>query len=237
VTDVLTACYHECRTCPIRDIPSTTLYKLPRSDIPFEVARVDVVEERRVMNLSRWKQRLTMERGQKDTYFALHPQSPLLPVEREAFTGLAYYPSDPDYRFELELHEHTQKKPVQMTYTKGEAKAFLRWGEFRFTIGGEAQVLQVYTSSTHDLAFFVPFRDTTSGTETYGAGRYLDLKPERDLTAEGKWILDFNQAYNPWCAYNAAYTCPFVPPENWLDVPIPAGEKQYSSTRKKSTAL
>jgi len=189
------------------------------------------------MTLSRWKQRLTMDRGQKDTYFALHPQSPLPPGDRDAFTGLAYYPPDPDYRFELELHEHAQKKPVPMTYTKGETKTFLRWGEFRFTIRGEAQVLQAYTSSTHDLAFFVPFRDTTSGAETYGAGRYLDLKPERHLTTEGKWVLDFNQAYNPWCAYNAAYTCPFVPPENWLEVPILVGEKQYSSTRKKSTAL
>ncbi len=179
------------------------------------------------MTHSRWTQRLKLERDQKDTYFAIHPQSPIPLDDRDAFTGLAYYPPDQAYRFELKLHEHAQKTKVPMTYTAGETKEFLRWGEFRFMIGGDAQVLQVYKSSPEDPAFFLPFRDATSGGETYGAGRYLDLKPERHQTEEGTWILDFNQAYNPWCAYNTAYTCPFVPPENWLDVAIPVGEKQY----------
>lgn len=180
------------------------------------------------MTSPRWKQLLKMERDQKDTYLAIHPQSPISPEDRDEFTGLDYYPPDQDYRFELELHEHAQKKRVPMTYTKGETKAFFRWGEFQFMIGCEEHVLQAYTSSTDNPVFFVPFRDTTSGNETYGAGRYLDLKPERHQTDEGTWILDFNQAYNPWCAYNEDYTCPFVPPENWLDVPIPVGEKKYS---------
>ena len=79
---------------------------------------------------------------------------------------------------------------------------------------------------------WVPFRDKTSGKETYGAGRYLDLEPERQRTAEGKWILDLNRAYNPWCAYSEAYTCPFIPPENWLEVPIRAGEKRYPFKKK-----
>ena len=70
--------------------------------------------------------------------------------------------------------------------------------------------------------------DVTSGKETYSAGRDLDLEPDRDRTAEGKWILDFNKAYNPWCVYSEDYTCPLVPPENWLEVPIRAGEKNYS---------
>jgi len=74
---------------------------------------------------------------------------------------------------------------------------------------------------------FVPFKDATSGKETYGAGRYLDLEPGRDRTQGEKWILDFNQAYNPWCAYSEAYNCPFVPTENWLEAPIYAGEKDY----------
>jgi len=65
------------------------------------------------------------------------------------------------------------------------------------------------------------------GKETYGAGRYLDLEPGRDGTQEGKWILDFNQAYNPWCAYSEAYACPFVPVQNWLEVPIHVEERDY----------
>ncbi|MHA1701352.1 MAG: DUF1684 domain-containing protein, partial [Promethearchaeota archaeon] len=71
------------------------------------------------------------------------------------------------------------------------------------------------------------FRDETSGKETYGAGKYLDLEEENHKISKGKWILDFNVAYNPFCAYSEKYACPFVPPENWLKVPIFAGEKKY----------
>jgi uncharacterized protein (DUF1684 family) len=73
----------------------------------------------------------------------------------------------------------------------------------------------------------VPFKDVTSGQGTYGAGRYLDLTMARDRTPNGKWIVDLNKAYNPWCAYSGDYTCPFVPQENWLTVPVRAGEKNY----------
>jgi uncharacterized protein (DUF1684 family) len=75
---------------------------------------------------------------------------------------------------------------------------------------------------------FVPFRDATSGQETYGAGRYPDLDSARNRTADGKWILDLNRAYNPWRVYGENYTCPFVPQVNWLTVPVRAGEKNYS---------
>ena len=75
--------------------------------------------------------------------------------------------------------------------------------------------------------FFVPFRDATSGIETYNEGRYLDLEPAIHLTDEDKWILDFNEAYNPWCAYSGGYSCPFAPPENRLNVPVRAREKAY----------
>ena len=176
---------------------------------------------------SRWKQLLKMERDQKDTFLSRYPNSPLPLEDCTGFKGLDYYPPNQDYRFELVLHTHAQKMRVTMTYTKGETKAFLRWGEFRFTIGGEEQVLQAYKSSSDDPFYFVPVRDATSGRETYGAGRYLDLKPDLHQTDEGKWILDFNRAYNPWCDYNKEYTCPFVLPENWLDVPILAGEKKH----------
>jgi hypothetical protein len=131
------------------------------------------------------------------------------------------------YRFELELHEHLEKGMVRMAYTKGNEQDFVRWGEFRFKIDGKELSLQAYKRSREEEMLFVPFKDATSGKETYGAGRYLDLEPERDCTVDGKWILDFNQAYSPWCAYSEAYTCPVVPMENWLEVPIYAGEKDY----------
>jgi uncharacterized protein (DUF1684 family) len=173
-----------------------------------------------------WKKLLKMEREQKDTFFLIHPQSPIPLEEREKFKGLDYYQPDPNYRFEVKLHEHPKKERIKMSYTKGEEQEFIRWGEFRFKIGSQEQVLQVYKSNPDEDRLFVPFRDATSGKETYGTGRYLDFEPERDCTTDGKWTLDFNKAYNPWCIYSENYTCPFVPPENWLKVPIHAGEKK-----------
>jgi uncharacterized protein (DUF1684 family) len=179
------------------------------------------------MVISEWKADMEAARESKNVFFAEHWQSPIPPQDRLRFKGLEYYPPDPDYRFELELHEHPEKQMVRMAYTKGNEQDFLRWGEFRFEIGGKEKTLQAYKRSREEETLFVPFKDTTSGKKTYGAGRYLDLEPETDRTQEGKWILDFNQAYNPWCAYSEAYTCPFVPVENWLEVPIQAGEKNY----------
>lgn len=114
-----------------------------------------------------------------------------------------------------------------MKYSQGEAKAFLRWGEFRFTIGDRESVLQVYKRTPEEKLLFVPFRDATCGKETYSAGRYLNLEAERHHASEEKWIVDFNEAYNPWCVYSKTYTCPFVPPENWLEASIRAGEKMF----------
>lgn len=179
------------------------------------------------MEIDEWKAQLERERWEKDRFFAEHWQSPIPPRDRANLKGLDYYPPDPAYRFELELHEHEAKKIVRMAYTKGNKQDFIPWGEFRFKIDSEECVLQAYKSDPEDEKLFMPFRDATSGVETYGAGRYLDLDPARDRTADGKWILDFNKAYNPWCVYSEDYTCPFVPPENWLKVPIRAGEKNY----------
>jgi hypothetical protein len=180
------------------------------------------------MQISEWKEGLEREREMKDRFFAEHWQSPIPAKERTRFERLDYFPPDPAYRFELELHEHEEKRVVRMAYTKGQEQDFLRWGEFRFKVSDKEQAIQAYKSDSTQERLFILFRDATSGKETYGAGRYLDLEPDRDQTAEGEWILDFNRAYNPWCVYSEDYTCPFVPPENWLEVPMRAGEKNYS---------
>lgn len=182
--------------------------------------------------ISEWKKRVKTEREEKDKFFLLHPQSPIPFEERKRFKGLQCYPPNPNYRFELELHEHDEKRVVKMAYTKGNEQDFLRWGEFQFRISDQKQVLQAYKSNPDEDRLFIPFKDETSGKETYGAGRYIDLELERDHTSEERWILDFNKAYNPWCVYSEAYTCPFVPPENWLKVPIRAGEKSHSLKSK-----
>ena len=179
------------------------------------------------MSLSDWKANVERARETKDAFFAQNWQSPIPPQDHPRFKGLQYYPPDSSYRFELELHEHPEQQVARMAYTKGNEQDFVRWGEFRFKIVGKEQTLQAYKRSREEETLFVPFKDATSSKETYGAGRYLDLEPDRNRTQEGKWILDFNQAYSPWCVYSEAYTCPFVPVENWLEVPIYAGEKDY----------
>ncbi|KPK75115.1 MAG: hypothetical protein AMJ89_04815 [candidate division Zixibacteria bacterium SM23_73] len=185
------------------------------------------------MEISEWKIRLDAQRQGKDRFFGQHWQSPIPSEERASFERLTYYPPDPDYRFELKLHEHGHKQIMKIEDTVGNIRSLIRWGEFRFKITGTECVLQAYKSDSREERLFVPLRDATSGKETYNAGRYLDLDPENHLTPEGKWIVDFNEVYNPFCAYSQAYACPFVPPENWLKVPVHAGEKDYVHKKQR----
>jgi len=179
------------------------------------------------MEISQWKSEIQAEREQKNLFFKEHSQSPIPPEGRSAFEGLNYYPPDQNYRFEIELHEHGTKEKIKVQDTQGNEREFLRWGEFKFKISDTDCQLQAYKSSPEEDRLFVPFRDATSGKETYGSGRYLDLETGKHQISEGKWIVDFNEAYNPWCAYSKDYACPFTPPENWLKIPIYAGEKNY----------
>lgn len=183
--------------------------------------------------ISEWKKDLDQERNEKDKFFLRGLQSPLPIEDQTRFRGLIYYDLDPDYRFELELHEHRDKKVQQIQDSGGNARNLLQFGEFRIKIGNEECILQAYKINPQDERLFIPFKDITNAKETYGAGRYLDLHYERDYTPEGRWILDFNRAYNPWCAYSKDYLCPFVPAENWLKVAIYAGEKNYPQEKKQ----
>ncbi|MFB6300966.1 MAG: DUF1684 domain-containing protein [Halobacteriales archaeon] len=166
-------------------------------------------------------------RQQKEAYFEEHPHSPIPPEQQESFPGLDFFPVDGRYRFELTLDEHDEKERVTVETTTGGEQEYHRWGAFRFEVDGVTYTLQAYRPTDGGERLWVPFRDETNDDETYGAGRYLDLEPEEHQTEGGKWILDFNEAYNPSCAYNKAYECPLIPMENWLDVRIEAGEKEY----------
>lgn len=174
-----------------------------------------------------WRDRLRESRARKNEYFGNNPHSPIPESERAAFDGLSHFPIDEEYRFELPLHEHDETGTITVGTSTGTEREYVRWGEFRFELDGEEVVLQAYKGDPDDDRLWVPFRDATSGEETYGAGRYLDLEPEAHRTPDGEWIVDFNEAYNPTCAYSDAYECPLPPTENWLDVPIEAGEKAY----------
>jgi len=181
------------------------------------------------LNIVEWKERIEKDREEKNRFFLLDPRSPIPRGEHRRLLGkgLSYYPPDPDLFFELFLYEHRDKKKIEVETTKGGIQEFIRWGEFRFNMDEKQCVIQAYRSNPEEERLWIPFRDKTSGKDTYGAGRYIDLETGKHLTSDGKWILDFNKAYNPWCAYSEEYVCPFIPPENWLEIPIKAGEKKY----------
>jgi len=161
-----------------------------------------------------WKETIRTQRARKNESFRTAPRSPIPAEDRADFEGLSYYPVDESSRFELELREFDDPETVTVaTSTDGE-REYLRWGEFQFEVDGETVTLVAYKSDPDDDRLWVPIRDATSGDETYGAGRYLDLEAETHQTDEGTWILDFNQAYNPTCAYADQYDCPLPPTEN-----------------------
>ena len=166
--------------------------------------------------LSRW-------RAEKDAFFRAAGQSPLTQEQIGAFEGLQYFPEDPALRFSLTVEEYPNAQVVTLQTSTGVEASYLRWGQVRFAVDGRAQTLTLFRDAPQG-AWFLPLRDATSGGETYGAGRYLEVEPGADGTAV---ILDFNYAYNPYCAYNPDWTCPIPPAENTLTVPVRAGERAF----------
>ena len=165
-------------------------------------------------------------RADKDDYFKnAGAGSPIPVAEREAFAGLPYFPVDRALRFEeLTLEPYTGGQPstFQIPTSDGKLRPAHRAGILAFELGGERRVLTGYTFDGDDgEGVFVPFLDATSGTESYGAGRYLDIEPEHD----GTYTLDFNLAYHPSCVYDIRYSCPLTPAENRLPIRIEAGER------------
>lgn len=180
---------------------------------------------------SRYAHEINEQRRQKDRFFAAAPQSPLPHEDRhERFTGLAYYSPDPAFRVTAEVVPFAQPEIVQLATSTGEIRPQARYAELRFRIG--SQVMRLYGFAdphehhTHEL--FVPFRDATSGRETYGAGRYLEVELDHHADGAHTATLDFNLAYNPYCAYSPDYSCPIPPAENTLPVAITAGERAYT---------
>ncbi len=171
-----------------------------------------------------WTRALARFRSEKDAFIGTSRGSPLPQEERAGFAGLRYFDPDPSFRFEAQLHRYSNPASVMMATSKGTRQLFNRVGYFEFALEGKQVRVQAYQSAERDEpAIFIPFRDGTSGKESYGAARYLDLQVEHD----DNYAVDFNYAYNPYCAYSEDYVCPLPPQENWLAVSIRAGEKKY----------
>ncbi len=166
-------------------------------------------------------------RAQKDEFFAAHPQSPLTPEQQQTFHGLSYFPENPALRLEVMLEEFPEKDEIRMQTSTGDIRAYTRYGRFQFMVDGEPAALTVYAD---EHGFFLPFVDALAGKETYGAGRYLEPRP----LGNGRFLVDFNLAYNPYCAYNEQWSCPVTPAENRLRVPIRAGERVWAEEQQPS---
>lgn len=167
-------------------------------------------------------------RIEKDKFFRNSDDSPLLEKHKKEFHGLSYFPIDLKYRFEVVLQKYIEKKTIKITTSAGTQREALKYGYFEFNMQGQKCRLQVYKlldiQKKYPHLLFVPFMDATAGQDSYAGGRYVDLM-END---SGLYVLDFNIAYNPSCAYGKeGYACPIPPVENKLDVEIRAGEKNY----------
>jgi uncharacterized protein (DUF1684 family) len=164
-------------------------------------------------------------RADRDEYLRGAHDSPIPHARRHDFPGLPYFPVDESLRFEgLQLEPYAGAEPasIEIPTSDGQPRPAIRAGVFRFDIGGTRHSLTGYTfDSGASESVFVPFLDLTSGQETYGAGRYLDLFPEDD----GTYALDFNLAYHPSCVYDPRFSCPLTPAENRLPIRIEAGER------------
>lgn len=159
-------------------------------------------------------------RKQKDEFFQSSAQSPLTAHQKHNFEGLRYFPENDDLRLELDINKFDQPDEIQIQTNTGEVQSYTRLGKVEFKVEGKAASLTVYKNRN---GFFLPFADALAGGETYGAGRYLD---PHELPGD-RLLLDFNLAYNPYCAYNENWSCPLTPGENRLAVPIRGGEKVF----------
>lgn len=172
--------------------------------------------------------RIAWERWQatRARLFREHPQSPVPAPARGDYTGPHLFDYDPSWSLTAAV-QPAEPQRLEIVTSNVEAMAFTRFGRAQFTHAGEQLGLELYWLEGYGGGLFVPFADTTSGRETYGAGRYLlDTVKGADLgQQDGRLVLDFNFAYQPSCAYDPRWTCPLAPPANRLSVPVRAGER------------
>lgn len=208
-------------------------------------ANADLVDwRRRVGDLYRLRGSDALERWRtgRDELFKTHPQSPIEPMERDSFEGLQYFPYDPAFRVRAALEDGDGSELLIDTGGEDGAVRYRRAGTLAFELGGQACRLTVLSLIQYAGGLFVPFRDTTSGHQTYGGGRYLfDTAKDTDglvleiTPGSPEVVLDFNYGYNASCAYSPRWACPLAPPENFLKVPVKAGELTYKAPQAAVT--
>ncbi|MTI32982.1 DUF1684 domain-containing protein [Xanthovirga aplysinae] len=171
--------------------------------------------------------RINKERKEKDRFMRISDESPFSEKMKKTFKGLDYFPPNQKFRINARLIPIGNQSQIELPTSSGQNKVFTRYAYAEFKWEGKLQNLLLLRSEDEEdpKKLFLIFSDATSGEETYGAGRYIDL----ELKQKNQIEIDFNKAYNPYCNYNYSYSCPFPPKENQLKVAIRAGEKTYEN--------
>lgn len=160
--------------------------------------------------------------------------SPLKEKDRKAFQQLAIFKIDTNYIISASFKRTPYEKPFFMPTTTDRKSMYVKYGEVSFVLKDKKVILEVYqnqrlkTEEEFKDYLFIPFNDLTNGVSTYGGGRYLDLR----IPKGNRMMLDFNQAYNPYCAYNENYSCPIPPEKNFIELEIEAGVKSFDKKSK-----
>jgi uncharacterized protein (DUF1684 family) len=161
--------------------------------------------------------------------YADKEKSPLTEEDFKTFTHLDFFPITDEFIIKAKFIRARKEKPFEMKTTTARLPIYKKYGELHFTFEGNEYKLNVYQNldlikkEGYEDYLFLPFTDTTNGEETYIGGRYIDCRIQKEL----EWTIDFNKAYNPYCAYNYNYSCPIVPMENDLPIAIKAGVKKF----------
>jgi uncharacterized protein (DUF1684 family) len=173
-------------------------------------------------NTDGYVEEIEAQRTEKNEEFKTSDDAPLTEEQKEAFTKLSYFPIAEKYKVRAELHKNPREQKVKIAITDGSQREYLVFGNAHFHLEGKEHDVTVYKPVKEDADYlFIPFYDETSADLSYGGGRYV----EPELIDGGTLEIDFNTAYNPYCAYNHKYRCPIPPQDNNLRVAILAGEK------------
>lgn len=183
---------------------------------PVQPARPEDVQ---AATVSMWRSQFDAHKEQWNAVMTSDDASPLPEDRRASFPGLAFYAYDPAWRYVGDLERLRPPGFIQVPDTKGRAQAYLDYGRFPIERNGVVATLEVYRPVEHPEQFFIAFFDSTNGSETYAGGRYAHL----DSLDTHRFVLDFNQAYNPYCAYDSSWMCPIPPRANALPFAVRAG--------------
>lgn len=172
-----------------------------------------------------YQEKIEAERERQFKYIRFNIDSPLTDEQKQSFTKLNFYPIDPSYKVKALMVPIENKKVREVPLTDGSKERYIEHSYAEFELDGKPQKLLLMQSmdEADKRNFFLAFADETSGLETYGGGRYINARQDGKTSI----TIDFNLAYNPYCAYNPDYACPIPPKENIMEIPIPVGEKNY----------